>query len=338
MNPWRHRHDACRPACPAPWRRHSTLPLVSKRFAELCHSPELLRTVSVRLMEPRLLPKLRALCRWLVRRAAASVEVLEIALARVDGQKPSLVGEDGAEAVAALAAAAAACGAAGTLFELQLELDAVDVPVRLGAWAAALEDLHELKVETYSALHLVCSLTAPRLEVLVRPGAGARQQPGAAVCPACLRGSTCRPFLQVAAEVAAGVAAEVVAGGWHPTEAPAHPNGLLQELHGEPVHLPPGVALPASITRLVLGPEGDVDDLPDRLSPQVRNGVHGGSCCAVCCSACAVLAALNGASATGEAVLAKGSPPTAAWRRWRSSPASRSSTCEGVAWPTFLRT
>ena len=163
------------------------MPLVCKRFAALCSSPELLQTITVQLTEPALLPKLRSLCRWLVRRAAGHADVLEIALERTDrSQGPSLVGEDGAEAVAALAAAVAACDAAEPLLRLDLELDALGVPLRLSAWAAALgKYLYHLRVATSGALDVVCSLTGLQLEVLVRQGAAARQQGGLCKCPAC---------------------------------------------------------------------------------------------------------------------------------------------------------
>lgn len=144
---------ACAPACLALLCRHSTAPLVCKRFAALCHTPELLHVIGVKLAGPTLLTKMRAFCGWLAQHAAGHARVLDVWLPRLDLLGPGM-SNDAAEATASLLAAAAACAAAGRLVVLRLDLERLDWPLRLGSWAAALGGLHTLSYSSSSALEV----------------------------------------------------------------------------------------------------------------------------------------------------------------------------------------
>lgn len=153
-----HRSSQKKPGSLASPRRHRGAALACKRFAALCCDPELLGFIHVPLPRSALMPKARALCSWLMRRAAGHVLVLTIWL-RLAGL--GLARDDAAELVTSLAAAAAACAAAGPLKELNLDFAGIDLggPLRVGSWAAGLTDLAELKVWTGSSMNLDASNT-----------------------------------------------------------------------------------------------------------------------------------------------------------------------------------
>lgn len=130
-------------------RRQSSAALVSRRWRRLCSSPQLLRSVSMRL--GRSMEQLRAACAWLHAHAAAIDRLeLQLEMTGVDYTEHS-------EAEAALAAACASCGTAGQLRELRLSLD--DMPLCLGSWAAALTSVQRLGVTTMDTGGADCPLT-----------------------------------------------------------------------------------------------------------------------------------------------------------------------------------
>lgn len=162
------------PAC-----RHRALPLVCRRWAHLANAPELLRAVKVawkthRLRDGHILQWLRSLCAWLVSRAAAHVQHLDLALCDLSWTEWSE--EQQAEAEQALESALAACG---SLAELRLMTNLVH---SAGAWVAPLHSLRRLHLTLMSeardtpvwALHHLTALD--QLELL---GGRIRLQPGA---------------------------------------------------------------------------------------------------------------------------------------------------------------
>lgn len=106
------------PCLPA-LRRHRVVPLVCKRFDELCGSPELLESVSVTVGGSAQLPKVRALCCWVTLRVAGKATSLEVRLRDAMACCQSSPCEEGdetdnaAEAATSLAAAATVACAAG---------------------------------------------------------------------------------------------------------------------------------------------------------------------------------------------------------------------------------
>ncbi|EFN53920.1 hypothetical protein CHLNCDRAFT_136129 [Chlorella variabilis] len=159
--------------------RHRALPLVCRRWAHLANAPELLRAVKVawkthRLRDGHILQWLRSLCAWLVSRAAAHVQHLDLALCDLSWTEWSE--EQQAEAEQALESALAACG---SLAELRLMTNLVH---SAGAWVAPLHSLRRLHLTLMSeardtpvwALHHLTALD--QLELL---GGRIRLQPGA---------------------------------------------------------------------------------------------------------------------------------------------------------------
>lgn len=181
-------HQLTLPASRWLHRRQRAVPPVCKRFAALCRSPDLLE--AVRLEHDTLdMPKLRALCAWLARRAAGSAHVLDLWLQRVATARARSDDDDDAEALGSLTAAMAACAAAGMLEELWLDWKGCSGTTRLGSWTAGLRDLQVLSLHTHSAaLEVTCSLAHLRhLDFLVRPAvcaaAGAAVAVGGSALP-----------------------------------------------------------------------------------------------------------------------------------------------------------
>ena len=75
------RHTPCliaaAAAAAAACRRHCAAPLVCRRWRDLVHSPQLLRSLDISLTSTQALP---AFCAWLAGRAAAHVECLHLDL------------------------------------------------------------------------------------------------------------------------------------------------------------------------------------------------------------------------------------------------------------------
>ena len=135
--------------------RQRVLPLVCKRWEQVAHFPSLLDSVKVCIETEYmcdgelLLPPLRCFCRWLERRAAGSVQRLDISL---DSREPQLnceyVGEIVGEMFcrAELAAPLAACGSPGQLAELRLHLCALSC-ASLDDLVSTLTSLQHLNIE-----------------------------------------------------------------------------------------------------------------------------------------------------------------------------------------------
>lgn len=128
---------------PSQPRRHRSLALVCRQWAELVHSPALLTSLDVTLQPARLLPRLRALVEWLAHRAVGHVRQLRLDLTAAEDQADGALDEEGEQEVTASIATVVTL-LAGSLRELSLSTSLSLPP--LGSWLVPLAQLASLEL------------------------------------------------------------------------------------------------------------------------------------------------------------------------------------------------
>ena len=120
--------------------RHRALPLVCQRFWRLVNSPQLLASISLVLEREPWVPRLRALCHWLLLRAAGCVRRLRLEALQYVGTE-----QEAGEAEALATAIAMACAAGGGLEQLEL-LGGLCLGT-CSSWLVALRGLRRLSLQ-----------------------------------------------------------------------------------------------------------------------------------------------------------------------------------------------
>ena len=109
---------------------HRALPLVCQRFQRLVHTPQLLHSVCLTFPAGEWLPRLRALCRWMLLRAAGSVRQLRLG---ATAYLPTV--RHACEVEALVASSVVACAAGGGLHDLELSCGLLPA---VSSWLVAL--------------------------------------------------------------------------------------------------------------------------------------------------------------------------------------------------------